>query len=368
MKFQCSSIDLVNAIQVATRALSARTTQPILEHVLVECLHDGIRLTGSDGTFTIITHLNAIVEQEGACLMPGKLFSEVARKLPQGAVSASLSPAFTLTLRCMGSRTNIAGQSPDAYPPVTVGTDAKQVTLPQNLLKSMIQSVSFAVAADDTRIVLTGGYLDMLNGEVYLVALDGFRMALRLARVSDTESRVSAIVPAKSLDEIAKLLSDDDDKQVCLNISSNQLTVDLGETRVFSRLIEGEFIDYKKVMPKSFETVVRVDRETLSRCVDRASLMAREGKNNLIKFTIEGNKLFLTSNSEVGDVFEELDVENEGGDIVIAFNVRYMLEIMRVANAERLSLKFNSPVSPCVISPADGDEFIYLVLPVRIDA
>lgn len=368
MKFNCASSDLISALQVAIRALSVRSPQPILEGVLLETVDDGLQLTTSDGTMTIITRLAADVEVEGACVMPGRLFHEVVRKMPSGEVNAILSRAFVLTLKCCGSRTNIAGQSADNYPRVEPSSEVNSVTLPQNMFKDMIQRTSFAVPVEDPRSILLGGCFNMQNGQIDMVGLDGYRMAMRTSRVSDISNRTKSIIPLKSMEEIAKLMSDDENAMVTLQFSKNQLMVELGLTTFYTSLIDGEYIDYRRVLPQSFNTEVLVSREEFSRCVDRASLMAREGKNNLIKFTIEGDKLFITSNSEVGDVFEELDVSNRGGDIVIAFNVKYLLEIIRVISGDEILLKFGTPVSPCVIAPAEGDDFTYLVLPVRINA
>lgn len=368
MKFYCQSQDLIAALSIVTRALSVRTPQPILEGILLESSDEGLQLTASDGTFTIITKMKATVEVEGACVMPGRLFSEVIRKMPDGEVSAILSRSYVLTLKCRGSRTNIAGQSADAYPRVETAAEMTAVELPQNMIKDMIQRTSFAVPAEDPRPILLGGCFNMQSGQIDMVGLDGFRMAMRTSRVSDVEHSIKSIIPLKSLEEIAKLMSDDDDAMVNLNFSKNQLMVDLEKTTLYTGLIDGEYIDYRRVLPKSFTTELTVSREEFSRCVDRASLMAREGKNNLIKFTVEGDKMFITSNSEVGDVFEELNVANSGGDIVIAFNVKYLLEIVRVISGDEIVIKFGTAVSPCVIAPAGGDDFTYLILPVRINA
>lgn len=368
MKFRCNSQDLLSSLQITTRALSVHSPQTILEGILIETCDEGLQLTASDGTFTIVTRVNANVDVEGAAVMPGRLFSEVVRKLPIGEVSAQLSPAFVMTLKCGGSRTNIAGQNAESYPRVEAAEKTNDVVLPQNLIKDMIQRTSFAVPSEDPRPVLLGGCFNMKDGQIDMVGLDGFRLAMRTARVSDVDSVTKAIIPLRALEEIAKLMSDDEEAMVTLRFSQNQMTVDLDKTVLYTNLIDGEFIDYQRVIPKIFSAEVAVSRDDFARCVDRAALMAREGKNNLIKFSVEGDKMYITSNSEVGDVFEELDIVNSGNDIVIAFNVKYLMEIIRVINGDDIVLKFGTPVSPCVIAPANGDDFTYLVLPVRINA
>ncbi len=368
MKFRCNSHDLLSSLQISIRAISSRSTQPILEGVLVEALEDGLKLTASDGSFTSVTRVNAVVEVEGEAVLPGKLFSDVIRKMPAGEISASMNNAFMLTLKCTGSRTNIAGQSADSYPRVEEMNEENSVTLPQSLIKDMIQRISFAIPTEDAREVLLGGYFNMQSGQIDMVGLDGFRLAMRTERVSDIENTAKAIIPLKALEEIAKLMTDDEESMVTLKFGENKLRVDLEKATLYTRLKDGEYVNYKAIIPKTFKTTIRVSTDDFSSCVERAALMAIEGKNNLIKFSIEGDKLFVTSNSEMGDVFEELDVVNTGDDIVIAFNVKYLLEFNRVITGKEIDLKFNSPVSPCVISPAEGNDFTYLVLPVRINA
>jgi len=368
MKFKCQSNELQSALAITARALSSRSTQPILEGILVEATETGLQLTASDGSFTSITHVNAEVDVEGEAVLPGKLFLDVIRKMPSGVISAQMSPSFMLTLKCAGSRTNIAGQNAESYPRVEQMEEETDITLPQSLLKDMIQRTSFVIPTEDPREVLLGGYFNMQNGQIDMVGLDGFRLAIRTARVSDVEHTAKAIIPLKALEEIAKLMSDDEESMVTMHFSKNKLRVDLEKATLYTRLKDGEYVNYRAILPKSFQTEIRVSCHEFSSCVERAALMAIEGKNNRVKFSVEGDKLFVTSNSEMGDVFEELDVENKGEDIVIAFNVKYLLEFSRVISSEDIILRFNSPVSPCVITPADSDDFTYLVLPVRINA
>lgn len=368
MKFTCSAHELLNALQITARALSSRSTQPILEGVLVEAFETGLQLTASDGSFTCITHVNAQVDVEGEAVIPGKLFVDVIRKMPSAPLSAQMNNSYMLTLRCAGSRTNIACQSAESYPRVEPMTNETDITIPQSLLKDMIQRTSFVIPTEDPREVLLGGYFNMQNGQIDMVGLDGFRLAIRTARVSDTEHSAKAIIPLKALEEIAKLMADDEESMVTLHFSQNKLRVDLEKATLYTRLKDGEYVNYRAILPKSFQTEIRISLDEFTSCVERAALMAIEGKNNRVKFSIEGDKLFVTSNSERGDVFEEVDVVNKGDDIVIAFNVKYLLEFNRVISGKEVFLRFNSPVSPCVITPADSDDFTYLVLPVRINA
>lgn len=369
MRFTCPAEKLQTGLSIATRALSARSTLPIYEGVLLKSCEDGLRLTCSDGSITISTVIEADIAQEGSVVLPGRLFYEVVRKMPgSGIISATLSQGNSLTVRCMGSRTTIAGQSAGDYPALPQVSDAEPLMLPQPLLKSMIQQTAFAISSDETRMVLTGSLLEIQKGEARMVSLDGFRLGLRLERINADAPALSAIIPGKTLGEISKILLDDEGAMAMLLIGKNQLMITLGESQLYSTLIEGEYINYRQILPAQWQTRVRVNREELLSCVERASLMAREGKNNLILMKIEEGVMVITANSESGDAYEEIAVTTEGQPLNIAFNVKYVSDVLRVLDDEEIYLRFISGVSPCLICPVEGDAFLYLVLPVRVNA
>lgn len=368
MRFACAASDLQNALMVVTKALASKSTLPVLEGVLVEANDEGLRLTCSDSSITIITELPAMVEDTGRIVLPGRLFTEVVRKMPSGEIHAEMKNGSVITLKCLGSRTSITGMDAAQFPQLPMVDSDDELVLPQPMLKDMIQRTSFAIAAEDTRQVLTGCLLDVTGGEVRMVALDGYRLAMRTARVSDVNMKLTAIVPGKSLSELGKLLSDDEDSRLTICADKNMMYVNLPSTQIYMRLIDGEFIDYRRILPAGWKSRITVDCGQLKACVDRASLMAREGKNNLIKLEISGDDLAITSNSEIGDVHEQLEVEHEGDDLLIAFNVKYVIDAVRAIDDEQVVLRFNSGVAPCVIAPTEGDSYLYLVLPVRINA
>lgn len=368
MKFTVSSKELVSAVQTAIRVMAVRSPMELLEGVLIDADVAGLTVTASDGNITSVTKIEAEVETDGRAVIPGRLLSEVLRRLPDGEVSASLNNNFVLTLKSAGSKINIAGRPADEYPLPDENGFSYDVTLPQPMLKDMISQVSFAVPSEDQRVVLTGGFLNMHDGMIDLVGLDGFRMAMRTERTSDVETKAKAIIPVKAMDEIARLMSDDADKMAVLSFGKNRIKVENGKTTLFASLIEGEYIDYRRVIPKSFNVFATVDRGAFCSCVERAALMARESRNNLVRFDISDGLLVMSSSSEAGDVREELEAQTEGGDLSISFNVRYLTEIIKVISGNEIVIKMGTSVSPCVITPTEGDEFTYLVLPVRTNA
>ncbi len=367
MRFNCPSSLLLSGLSTVTRALSARSTQPIYEGVLMKTCDEGLRLTCSDGSISIVTTIAADISEEGAVVLPGKLLHEVVRKMPDAELSCAMSNNYAVTLKCVGSRTTISGQVADHYPALPLVSAENSFILPQIMLKNMIQQTNFAISTDESRMVLTGSLLELAHGEVRMVALDGFRLALRLERASGSAPDVTAIIPGKTLGEIAKIMSDDENQMAMILTSGSQMQITMGQTQLFSTLIEGEFIKYRQILPAEFKTKVKVNAQALAMCVERASLMAREGKNNLVRMKIEDRSIVITSNSESGDVYEELDAEIDGEDLTIAFNVRYVQDVLRVVDEEEILLCFNTSVSPCLIKPVSGDAFLYLVLPVRVN-
>lgn len=367
MRFNCPTNELLQGLNIATRALSTRSTQPIYEGVQMRTTDEGLRLTCSDGSISIVTVIPAEIAEEGAVVLPGRLLHEVIRKMPDGELSVQMNANMAVTLKCMGSRTTISGQSADHYPELPLVSADESFILPQVMLRNMIQQTSFAISSDESRMVLTGSLLELMHGEVRMVALDGFRLGMRLERISGSAPELSAIIPGKTLSEIAKIMSDDENQMAIILIGGSQMMITMGQTQFYSTLIEGEFIKYRQILPSDFKTRVKASREALSMCVERASLMAREGKNNLIRMKFEDGSIIITANSESGDAYEEMDAEIEGEELSIAFNVKYISDVMKALSDEEIYLCFNSSVSPCLIKPVEGDAFLYLVLPVRVN-
>jgi DNA polymerase III, beta subunit len=365
MRFTCSVQDLVSALNVVTRAIAARSTIQIMEGVLLTSCPEGLRLTCTDLALGIETHITAQIAKEGSVVLPGKLLAEIVRKLSEGEMEISVNEQNIASIKCAGSRTTLTGLAAEEYPALPDVGEAKVVSLPQSELRDMIQRTTFATATDETRPILTGCLIETEGTEMSIVALDGFRLALRKQSFGQELPTLSAVVPGKVLNEIARILSDTDEL-VTLQWGATHLLADMGETRVVARLLEGEFIRYKQILPADWQTRIIVSKQAMEAAMDRASLMAREGKNNLVKLHMEENTLLITSNAEMGDVREEMTIEFEGRELDIAFNVRYITDTLRAIEDENITLKFNSNVSPCVLGPTFGDRFLYLALPVRV--
>ena len=367
MQFTCSTKKLIEALQIATKALANRTTNQILEGVLLETDLEQreLTLTCSDERITIVTSIEADITEVGRGVVPGKLFSEIVRRLPNEDVNIEMDNRFVFTIRSGSSRMNISGQDADLFPRLPKLDDEKEISLPQDMLRDMIQKTEFAIAQDDMREVLTGCLLEISGGDVTMVSLDGYRLALRRAKCSDILEKVSAIIPGRAVGDIGKLLSDNEEAFATLTFGGNKLHIKLDKTEIYVILIDGEYVQYKQILPKSFATRVELELDPFRRCIDRAALIAREGSNNLIMLCIEDGSMVVEAHSQIGDVREELPIRQSGADLNIAFNVKYLTDVVRFIDAETIELNLNNAVSPCIVNPIGDSDYIHLILPVR---
>lgn len=368
MRFGCSASKLIEGLQIVTKALAQRTTNPILEGVLIETDSNQVILTCSDERITIVTRIEARIKEAGRGVAPGKLFNEIIRRLPEGEVMISMNDKFVFNIRSSASKMNISGQDADLFPTLPAIENEREVSLPQDMLRNMIQKTEFAIAADDMREVLTGCLLEIENGEVNMVALDGFRLALCRMRCSDVLEKFSAIIPGRAVSDIGKLLSGDENAFANLSFGGGKLHIGLDCTDIYVILVAGQYVNYRQILPKSFATKVVMDLEPFRRCVDRAQLIAREGNNNLLLLRITDGELVVEAHSQIGDVHEELDVQQDGANMNIAFNVKYLIDVVRYIDAEQIEIHLNNAVSPCIINPVGNPDYIHLVLPVRTSA
>ncbi len=370
MKLQCTAQDLITGLVNATRALSARPANPVLESVKLVAEDHTIELTCTDGSLTICAQVRAQVEEPGEVLLPGRLFTEIARKLPEGLVTIATNEKLTTTVRCGSSRSTLTGTPAGTFPKTLDLVHTHALHVPQKRLKDMIGRVVFAIAVQESRQTLTGCLMEVTREELRLVGLDGFRLALQRMHADfvlpDGVNELKAIIPGHVMGEMSRIMDDDPDALVTFHLDPTHLMAVIGETTLITSLLAGEYINYRQILPEKWLTRVTVKRAELCDAIERASLMAREGKNNLVRMSASNDVMRITSMSEVGDVLEELSVHLEGEEIEIAFNARYISDVVKNIDDECCMLSMNTNVSPCVISPVEGDEYLYLVLPVRV--
>ncbi len=363
MRFTIDTAQLNAGISTVTKALAVKTTIGILEGVYIHAEGNNVLLRCTDLSLQIETVLPAAVEEEGAIVLPGRLFSEMARRFP-GETTLISSEGRSAYLESGRSKTTIQGEPADEYHSMPEVKNEYSVTIKKRSLKDMIRSCIFATAQDDTKPVLTGVLMELENNSMSLVALDGYRLAIRNEEVPEQPEYKKAIIPAKSLVEISRIL-EDTEESINVVFSSTHVLIDIEYTRIKTRLMEGEFIKYKQILPVGQSTRVRIDRTELLGAIERVALMAREGKSNLIRFSFASDTAKLSANSGVGHSTEELDVNILGSDLDIAFNAKYFSDVLKVLEDKEVFLDMNNSINPCVIRPIQGNAFYYLILPVR---
>ena len=370
MKLQCSAQELITGLVNATRALSARPASQVLEGVKLSTGDQHISLTCTDGSLNICGRVRAQIDEPGEVLLPGRLFAEIARKLPEGNVTITTNEKLVTTIRCGTSRSTLTGMPATDFPKALDILHTHALHVPQKRLKDMINRVVFAIAVQESRQTLTGCLMEVTRDELRLVGLDGFRLALQRMHADfilpDGVTTMKAIIPGHVMGEMSRIMSDDPEGMTTFHMDGTHLMAIIGDTTLITSLLAGEYINYRQILPDKWLTRVTVKRAELSDAIERASLMAREGKNNLVRMTASNDVMRITSMSEVGDMLEELSVHLEGEEIEIAFNARYISDVVKNIDDECCMLSMNTSVSPCVVSPVDGDDYLYLVLPVRV--
>jgi len=369
MKFSCNQQILSKALNTVSKAVTSRTTIPILKGILLEVDDSNVlTLSASDLDLSIEKRIDISAEEPGSVVVSAKLFSDIIRKLPNEEIQIEEQENNVIVIKCLASEFTIVGQPADEFPNIGEINEEKKLSLEKDILKEMIKKTSFAASIDESKGIIVGVLVEMEEESLNMVALDGFRMAIT-REVMKNEEKKKIIIAARILNEINKIISENEDsKDIYLILDEKKAVFLLDETKIVLRLLEGDFIKYNDILPKEHKTRVVVNRNEMLGSIERASLLAKEGKNNLIKLSIFRDKIIITSRSEEGNVKEEVFIEKEGVDLDIGFNSKYILDVLKAISDESLVMEFNTSVSPCMIKPLEGREFEYLVLPVRISA
>lgn len=366
MKIICNQKLLANKIGIAQKAINGKTTLDLLKGILLSAKDDQLKLTGYDLEIGIETYTQAEVIQEGEIVVNARLFGDIIRKLPDSFVEIETDVENNVYINCVNSRFKIKGDSAKEFPRLPGVNKDDLYNIPQDLLKNMIKQTVFAISQDQTKPVLMGELLEIVNGDISLVAIDGYRLAVRSCKVDNITNDAKVIIPGKTLTDVNSLLSSDED--VKLGFDDKNAVFIINDTKIITRLLEGDFIDYKKLLPREHNSKVKLNTKELLNSIERASLLSQSEKNNLIKLSIRDKSMAITSNTERGNVYEEVSLELEGDYLDIAFNSRYFIEGLKNIDSEEIFIEFTTNVNPCIIKPADEIKYTYLLLPVRISS
>lgn len=365
MKVVCDGLDLSVATSQVIKAISNRTTNQVLEGIKLEAKGDKLKLSATDLELAIQKTIKAEIKEEGETVIPGRFFSEFIKKLTNEKIELQLNEKNQLKINYTDSESFVQCYNVLEFPNLNIIEDKEYFVIKQKDFKNLINKSIFSTALDDTRPVLKGCCFEIEESTVNSIGLDGYRLAFVKKPIVTSTTRKSIIVPSKSLMEICKFLEDNDEEiKVC--IQKNFLMVEVDDTKIITRLIDGDFINYKQIIPKDFTTTITLSKNIFEEAIERTSVLSRAEKNNLVKFDIKDKVLTLTSNSDIGNIKENIGISLKGNDLTIAFNARYFSECLRTLSDEAIKINFNMPSSPCVITPNDGEEYLYLILPVRI--
>ena len=364
MQIKINQKKLAKAINKVQKAITSRTTLPILKGILIKTNGDNLKLTATDLEIGIETQVDCEIIERGSIVIESKIFGDIIRKLPDSDIMISTPSENTVHITCNHSEFNIVSQPAVEYPELPKINNDISFNIPRDLFKNMIRQTIFAAAQDEIKPILTGALLEVSNNEVSLVALDGYRLAVKNAPI-DCNTDIKVVIPSKTLVEVSKIL-EDDDSDINIMFTKSHILFNIDNSVIISTLLEGEFINYKDIIRNEYKSRVKVKTKDMQESIERASLLARVGKNNLVKFNILDEKMTITSNSEIGNIVEEVSIDLEGNDLKIGFNSKYVLDALKVIDSEEVYLNLVSSVNPCIIKPVDDSDYTYLVLPVRL--
>ena len=365
MKLICEGLDLSDAVLKVIRATATRTTNPILEGIKLHASEDTLTLSATDTEIAIEKTIAADVKIAGDVVVPGKFFADFVKKLSNEQIELTLTEQNTIKIKYTDSEGYLQCLVADEFPVIKDLVNPEKIRVKRTDLKELIDKTIFSVAIDDARPILKGCLFEIENDIMTAVALDGYRLAMVKTEATCSAGKLSFIVPARSLGEISKLI-DGNDEFIDVFVSDRHLLINDGSVKIITRLLEGDFINYRQVIPANTTTTIIVSKAQLEDGLERASLLARMDKNNLVKFDIRDKILTLTSASNIGNVTENITISLEGKDLAIAFNARYLSDCMRTINDEFIKINFTSQIAPCTICSAESDRYLYLILPVRI--
>lgn len=367
MKLICSKSNLLKGVNIVSKAVPSKTTMSILECILIDASTNEIKLTANDMELGIETKIEGDIVQKGIIAVEAKVFSEIIRKLPDSNVTIESGSNYQITITCEKAKFNISGKSGEdfSYLPYIEKNDF--ISLSQFTLKEVIRQTIFSIADNDNNKLMTGELFEIHGNEFKVVSLDGHRISIRKIELKEEYQDRKVVVPGKSLQEISKILSGETEDEVRIFFTNNHIVFEFDTTMVVSRLIEGEYFKINQMLSSDYETKFVINKKEFLNCIDRATLLVKEGDKKPIIFRISDDNMEININSQLGSMKEDIDIEKEGKDILIGFNPKFLIEALRVIDDENVTIYMVNPKAPCYIRDEE-QKYIYLILPVNFNA
>ena len=367
MKLICSKASLLKGVSILSKAVPSRTTMPILNCILIDASANEIKLTANDMELGIETVIEGEIVERGIIALDAKFFSEIVRKLPDNDVVIESDDTFQTTITCEKAKFNIVGKSGEDFSYLPYIEKNESISISQFTLKDVVRQTIFSIADNDTNKLMTGELFEINENRLRVVSLDGHRISIRNIELKESYSPLKVVVPGKTLQEISKILTGEAEDMVDIFFADNHILFEFDETKVVSRLIEGEYFHIDQMLSSDYDTKVKINKREFLNCIDRATLLIREGDKKPIILNIQDGSLQLKINSFVGSMNEEIEIEKEGKDLLIGFNPKFFIDALRVIDDEEVTLYMVNPKAPCFIKD-DAGTYVYLILPVNFNA
>lgn len=364
MKIICSKNNLSKGVNIALKAVPSKTTMPILECILIDATANQIKFVTNDMELGIETMVDGTISEKGMIALDAKIFSEIIRKLPDNDVTIQTDDKLNTLITCEKAKFNIPGKSGEDFVYLPIIERDASITLSQFTLKEMIRQTIFSIAVNENNKLMTGELFEIKDNYLKIVSLDGHRIAIRRMELAKDYEDRKIIVPGKTLNEISKILSGEVDDQVTIYFTKNHILFEFDQTLVLSRLIEGEYFRIDQMLSSDYETKLKINKKEFLNCIDRATLLVREGDKKPIIINITDTSMVLTIDSAMGSMDEEIDIVKEGKDILIGFNPKFLIDALRVIDDEEITIYLVNPKAPCFIKDDKGS-YTYLILPVN---
>lgn len=366
MKFTCLRSDLSTAISNVSRAVQAKATIPALEGVLIKAYDGKLNISGYDLEIGINTEVDATVKDQGEIVVSAKLFNDIVRRLPEEIVEIETDERLITYISSGSADYQIVGISSAEYPELPRVEEQDKLVINAEILKDMIRQTVFATSDNMAKPIYTGSLFDIEEGVIRIVAVDGFRMAVREEAV-DTQLNTKFVVPAKTQNEILKLITDNK-KDVEIAVGQRHIIFRVENYSVISRLIEGNFLDYKTTIPKTAATEFVINTRILSSSVERMALLTNEKIQSPVRCSISADQIKLSCSTSVGKANDIIAASVTGNDVEIGFNNRYLLDALKNSDTDEIRIRLNGSLSPMIVKPVSGDSFTFLVVPMRLAA
>lgn len=365
MKFSCNNKELSEALSNIQRAVSSKSTLPALEGILFKTANNKIELSAYDLELGMTTSINATIFEPGNIVLNAKLFSDLIRKLSAEKTEIYVDEKLLTIIKSGTTEFTILGIPASEFPELPSLSDGTMTSISQEILSSMIRQTLFAISTDDSKPVLMGSLFEFSDNLLSIVSVDGARLAIRTEYVPE-KLNLSFVVPGKTLNDIEKMLDVLSEQSVKINIGKRHIVFDINGYSVISRLLEGEFINYRNVINKQFSTEIKVRVRDFLNSVDRASLLISDRLKSPIKCIFDNDVIKISASTAIGKAYDEIPCTLTGNTVEMGFNNRYLLDALKALECDEIKIQLNGPLSPMKIYPLEGEDFIFLVLPVRL--